>query len=134
MAFQPDKDRPSTWKPYREGLCENCNAACCTMPVEISVDDLVRLGLVHEDEVQQSQKKIFRRLFNEGVVSSYRDKTGFFMLTQKPNGDCYFLDPISRMCKVYERRPGVCRSFPVIGPRPGFCPGSKQAPGKSKAP
>lgn len=123
--MKPDKDRPSTWKAYRSGLCEGCNAACCTMPVEINLEDLIRLKLISVDEASGSQKKIFRRLFRDGILSSFRDKTGLFMLTQKTNGDCYFLDERTRLCKVYDSRPQVCRSFPSIGPRPGFCPGEK---------
>ncbi len=119
----PDKDRPSTWRRYREGLCRGCLAGCCTMPVEIRADDLVRLGLIGEDELRASPKKIFKRLAREGVLKSYRASTGLFMLVQRSNGDCIFLGA-DRLCTVYERRPGVCREFPKIGPRPGFCPAS----------
>ena len=30
-----DVDRPDTWSRYRNGLCDNCMANCCTMPVEV---------------------------------------------------------------------------------------------------
>jgi hypothetical protein len=124
--MKTDKDKPWTWLKYREGLCNGCHGSCCTMPVEIKAKDLVRLGLATEDELSISTKKVAKRLIKEGVISSYRDGTGNFMLTQKANDDCYFLDLKNRLCTVYEKRPGVCREFPSIGPRPGFCPVRKK--------
>jgi len=121
-----NKDRPSTWKPYRPGDCENCTSGCCTMPVEVSLDDLRRLELVTEDEAAGSMKKLVKRLSKEGFISSYRQGTGLFTLVQKnEKGDCLFLNAV-RKCDVYERRPEVCRKFPAIGPRPGFCPRQKR--------
>jgi Fe-S-cluster containining protein len=61
-------------------------------------------------------------LMKEGIISSYRQGTELFMLTQKHGRDCYFLDSKTRLCTVYDKRPGVCRDFPSIGPRPSFCP------------
>jgi uncharacterized protein len=115
-----DKDRPSTWVKYRSGLCTGCYGSCCTMPVEVKISDLIRLGVAHEDEI--SNKKIAKRLIKEKIVQSYRAGTDLFMLASKPNGDCYFLDSKTRLCTVYDKRPDVCRKFPEIGPRPGFCP------------
>lgn len=122
MSTGPDKDRPSTWIPYRQGHCAECNAACCTMPVEVRLDDLLRLGVVSEDESLGSRKKMIRRLQKAGVVATYREGTDLYQLQSRPNGDCQFLHPITRLCQVYDLRPGVCREFPSIGPRPGFCP------------
>lgn len=95
------------------------------MPVEIKAEDLVRLELASIDELNSSPRKVAKRLIKEGVLASYRDGTGNFMLTQKANDDCYYLDLKTRLCKVYEKRPGVCRQFPEIGPRPSFCPSQK---------
>jgi Fe-S-cluster containining protein len=92
------------------------------MPVEVKLSDLVRLGLATPDEAQGSIKKLARRLIQSGVLASYRAGTDLFMLSQKANSDCFFLDSNSRLCTVYEKRPEVCRSFPKIGPRPDFCP------------
>ncbi|GAB4131884.1 MAG: hypothetical protein Kow0040_11870 [Thermogutta sp.] len=33
-------------------------------------------------------------------------------LNERPNGDCIFLDPISRSCHIYPIRPRQCRTFP----------------------
>lgn len=94
------------------------------MPVEIKISDLIRLGLTTEDEAAGSIKKLAKRLMKEGYITSYRQGTEFFMLSQKANRDCWFLDSKTRLCTVYEKRPDTCRGFPSIGPRPGFCPGS----------
>ncbi|MGL5669527.1 MAG: YkgJ family cysteine cluster protein, partial [Shewanella sp.] len=36
-------DDLSTWQKYRKGLCDSCHATCCTLPVEVTVSDLVRM-------------------------------------------------------------------------------------------
>lgn len=92
------------------------------MLLEVTSEDLVRIGLCTEDEVRTSPKKVFKRLRKDKIVMSYRDGTGLFMMQQRANGDCQFLHPTTRLCTIYERRPGVCRKFPSIGPRPQFCP------------
>jgi Fe-S-cluster containining protein len=117
-----DPQKPGTWKPYRNGLCEGCSAGCCTLPLEVSAYDLIRLGVVTEDEAAASLKKVARRLSKEGMVRSFFSKTGVFIIEQRGGRDCYFLDPKTRLCTVYEKRPEVCRTFPKIGPRPGYCP------------
>jgi uncharacterized protein len=124
--FEPsDPDRPSTWKKYRAGLCEGCVAACCTLPVEVTKSDLLRLEVVTADEVDGSLKKVARRLMSEKIVRSFRATTGLFILEHSPAGECVFLGK-DRLCTVYERRPDVCRRFPEIGPRPGYCPAKKK--------
>jgi hypothetical protein len=120
--MKSDKDKPWTWVRYRNGMCEGCSGDCCTMPVEVKTSDLVRLGVATEDEFEISKKKTAKRLIKEGVVQSYREGTDLFMLSARPNGDCLYLHPQTRLCTVYEKRPDVCRSFPSVGPRPGFCP------------
>lgn len=114
-------ERPSTWVMYKKGMCDGCWSGCCTLPVEVSAVDLMRLGLLTEDEAAASLKKSAKRLMKEGVVRSFQSKTQIFTLEQKGGRDCIFLDS-NRMCTVYEKRPEVCRKFPKIGPRPGFCP------------
>lgn len=119
-----DVDRPSTWKKFSsDEMCHSCVASCCTMPVEVTLSDLFRLNLVTEDEVQnKGVRKIAKKLIKENWISTYREGTGLFMLTQKANRDCIFLDARTRRCVNYQLRPDVCRQFPSIGPRPGFCP------------
>ena len=92
------------------------------MPVEVKLSDLIRLGVVTNDEAAGSIKKLAKRLNKEKIISSYRHGTELFMLSQKNGRDCHFLDSRTRLCTVYDKRPGVCRDFPTIGPRPSFCP------------
>lgn len=103
------------------------------MPVEVRLEDLVRLGVASPDEASGSLKKLAKRLQREGLVVSYRAGTDLFMLSQKANRDCVFLDSDTRLCAVYERRPDVCRQFPSIGPRPGWCPVTPKRVGGRKA-
>jgi Fe-S-cluster containining protein len=105
-----NKDQPGTWIKYKSVLCNSCVATCCTMPVEVTLDDLIRLQLATVDET--NLKKIANRLIKEGIISQYREKTKLFTFIHKANGDCYFLD-YDRKCTVYENRPGVCRKFPT---------------------
>ena len=41
-----DVDRTDTWTRYKTGMCNTCAANCCAMPVEVRMDDLIRLNLV----------------------------------------------------------------------------------------
>ena len=121
--MKADKDRPSTWKKYDAENCMKCRANCCSMPVEVRVADLIRLEVATQDEADHSVKKLAKRLKKDGIITSYRDGTEFFMLTQRPNGDCYFLDFQTRLCTVYDKRPETRRQFPSqMGTRVGYCP------------
>ncbi|MDL2200550.1 YkgJ family cysteine cluster protein [Halopseudomonas aestusnigri] len=116
-----DIDRLDTWQKYRKGLCDSCNASCCTLPVEVRLDDLIRLELVDEFERGEPLKQIAKRLQREGVVERFHQKSGVFTLSRMSNDDCLFLDARSRRCTVYDKRPATCRNHPQVGPRPGFC-------------
>ncbi len=120
-----DPQKPSNWKAYKKGMCEGCWAGCCTLPLEVSAYDLIRLGVITEDEAAVSLKKVAKKLSKEGVIQSYRANSGLFIIEQRGGRDCIFLDEKTRQCTVYEKRPEVCRTFPKIGPRPGFCPVGK---------
>lgn len=122
-----DKDRPSTWIKYQDHYCGTCNASCCTMPVEVKAFDIVRLGLATQDDIDNSIKKTAKKLKKDGVISSYREGTDLFMITQRANDDCYFLDQKTRLCTVYDKRPDTCRDFPTrVGTRVSFCPYKKK--------
>ena len=59
-----------------------------------------------------------------------RDSEGTWRL-RNWNGICYFLNPLSRLCSVYELRPVGCRIYPVNMSPEGavvvddFCPAAK---------
>lgn len=91
------------------------------MPVEVSVNDLIRLKHLTEDEAAVNLKRAARRLKREGIIRQFRARSLIFVLEQKPDGDCIFLGA-DRRCQVYRLRPEICRQFPKMSPRPGHCP------------
>jgi Fe-S-cluster containining protein len=118
-----DVDRPETWTKYRSGLCDGCAANCCTMPVEVKLPDLIRLGLVDAFEAEhEPAKQIAKRLAKAGLIEHFNFKNSIFTLARRASGDCHYLDAVTRRCTVYERRPSTCRLHPQVGPRPGHCP------------
>jgi uncharacterized protein len=125
-----DVNRLDTWTRYRNGLCDSCVANCCTMPVEVKLPDLVRLGVVDPFEAEHDDlKQIAKRLMKAGVIDHFYFKQGLYTLAQRANGDCQYLDATTRRCTVYEQRPTTCRKHPQVGPRPNYCPYQlRQAP------
>jgi Fe-S-cluster containining protein len=116
-------DNADTWTRYRSGLCNNCAANCCTMPVEVKLPDLVRLGLVDPFEAEHEEpKQIGKRLLKAGLIERFNFKNSIFTLPRRASGDCDYLDAKTRRCTVYEKRPNTCRLHPQVGPRPGYCP------------
>ena len=116
-----DPQRPSTWRKFKKGLCEGCWGGCCTLPVEVNAQDLIRLGLTTEEEAAFSLKDVAKKLQNKKIIQAYQPQTQIFVLAQVAGRDCIYLDT-NRLCTVYDKRPEVCRKFPQIGPRPGFFP------------
>ena len=114
-------DLLSTWVKYRKGLCNDCRAVCCSLPVEVTVDDLVRMGLVDAFEARDPAKEIAKRLRKQGHIEHFNFKSGFFTLARLANDDCIFLDQNTRRCTIYAKRPDTCRNHPQVGPRPGYC-------------
>ncbi len=116
-----NKDNPQTWIRYKKKRCNTCIATCCTMPVEVHGQDLVRLDLCKEEDLK-NPKRVAHRLQQQGLIKNYREKTQLFTLASQSNGDCIFLDK-NRRCTVYEKRPDVCRKFPTEkGSRLSYCP------------
>ena len=117
-----DPGDPGTWRRYRKGLCGSCRAGCCSLVVEVTAEDLIRLGLASGWEVENAIKGLIRSLKREGIIRRYNFRTERFVLEQTGAGDCRFLDE-ERRCSVYEDRPSVCRAHPLeLSPRAGFCP------------
>lgn len=116
-----DIERLDTWHKYRNGLCSDCRASCCTLPAEARMSDLVRMGVVDAFEAEEPLKPIARRLEKAGVIEHFNFRNELFTLARRANGDCVFLDAMTRRCTIYERRPDTCRNHPRIGPRPGYC-------------
>jgi Fe-S-cluster containining protein len=87
----------------------------------VKPEDLVRIGVVDEFELQENMKRIYKRLCKDGVVEHFHAKTNTFTLTRMANGDCLYLDAQTRRCTIYDKRPATCRNHPQIGPRSGYC-------------
>lgn len=119
---QADIDKPGTWPKYKKGMCDSCMAGCCTLIVEVRANDLIRLGLTDEWEVEHCLKDLVQRLKKQKVIKRYNLKSQTFVLEQKNGSDCLYLDK-NRRCRMYANRPDVCRNHPeVAGPRIGHCP------------
>lgn len=116
-----DPERLETWAKYRPSLCRDCRATCCSMPAEVRIGDLIRMGLADEFERDEPAKQIARRLEKEGVIEHFNHKREIFTLARLTNGDCIYLDQRTRLCTIYDKRPDTCRNHPQIGPRPGYC-------------
>ncbi|WP_321531921.1 YkgJ family cysteine cluster protein [uncultured Desulfuromonas sp.] len=117
-----DIERLSTWARYHAGLCDTCRATCCTMPVEVKIDDLIRMEILSEFDRQEPLKKLAKQLKKQGIIDHFNFKNGVFTLSRMANDDCLYLDRTSRRCTIYSQRPDTCRNHPHVGPRPGYCP------------
>ena len=74
-----DINNTDTWTRYRAGLCDSCVANCCRMPVEATLDDLVRMEVLDAFELQEPLKRIARKLKHfsrhvETELLNYDDK------------------------------------------------------------
>lgn len=116
------KHNPANWTKFQEGLCASCIGSCCRIPVEVRFEDLIRLGIVSEDAKENDgERAVAKQLKKDGVIKSYREASGLFMLQDKSDGSCRYLE--NNACTCYERRPDVCRNFPErIGNKLGYCP------------
>jgi len=89
--------------------------------VEVRVEDLVRMELVDPFDAGLPGKEIARRLRKAGVIEHFNFKHELYTLSRRADGDCLYLDPQTRLCRIYAKRPATCRNHPQIGPRPGYC-------------
>ncbi len=118
---QAEIDNTATWAKYSRKLCKHCISTCCRLPVEVKVEDLVRIGLVDEFEIQDPPKYIAKRLMKKRLVEHLHTRTATYTLARMANGDCIYLDGVTRRCTIYQVRPDTCRNHPQIGPRSGYC-------------
>jgi Fe-S-cluster containining protein len=121
LILGAELDRIDTWIRYESNMCHSCVSSCCTMPVEVRFNDLLRIGLVEEFERGEPRKSIAKRLQKEGIVERYNQKAEIFTLVRMANNDCLYLDRKTRLCTIYDKRPDTCRNHPKVGPRPGYC-------------
>ena len=69
--------------------CASCTACCCRLEVMLMGDDDVP------------------------AASTRQDRWGGWVMRRLDDGWCIALDRRSMLCTIYERRPGVCRDYPV---------------------
>lgn len=120
--YNIDIQDTSTWKKYSPKLCKSCVGTCCTFMVEVTDKDLENLGYIEEDEAQTNLKKVIKDLKSLNIIQRYNSRSDKFILQQRKNGDCIFLNS-QRTCSVYEKRPEVCKQHPkTLGPKIGYCP------------
>ena len=113
-----DPDRPKTWRKWKKGLCDDCQAFCCRMPVEVTSGDLIRMGICGDFDIELGTKHILKTFKAE--IKSFSKASEKYTLEQLSNRDCLYLDQ-NRRCSIYDQRPDTCRRHPLVGPRPGFC-------------
>jgi Fe-S-cluster containining protein len=84
---------PETTQPAEaEITCATCEAACCRLEVLLITDTGVPDAFVETD------------------------RWGGTTMARAEGGWCAALDPVSMRCRIYERRPWVCREFQMGGP------------------
>jgi len=108
------------WTKYKKGLCETCAGLCCYMPVEVKIQDLIRLKILNEFHLELSEREQIKDALKHPSILRFTPSTEKFTLRQKPDGSSYFLDA-NKKCTQYDLRPDTCRNHPQIGPRPGHC-------------
>lgn len=117
--------QPKTWVRYKPSNCTKCMAGCCSLPLKVDSEDLYHMGFLKMEEVNGPLKRIANRLIKQGIIRSYSDRTGLFLVQRHKNNDCIFLGA-NRLCTIYDRRPYVCRSYPKYSVREGYCPYKKK--------
>jgi hypothetical protein len=104
--MQDESELESVW--YSRGLAFECTQCgnCCSGPAEgyvwVTQDEIHSLanhvGLA--DRLDEFERRFTRSVGTRTSLVEYSD------------GDCIFLDPMSRTCSVYESRPNQCRTWP----------------------
>ena len=97
---------PSSAPPwYADGLqfeCTQCGDCCTGAPGAVWVTDQELTAIAAELGVPLGEVRLLHTKLMGGRWS----------LRDYPNGDCVFLDPQSRRCRVYAARPMQCRTWP----------------------
>ncbi len=112
---------PNSWVKYRKGMCHSCQASCCKLPVEASLDDLLRIGVIDNFDLNEPIKNVAKQLQADRIIDHFNRKREKFTLARRANDDCIYLDQGTRRCTIYATRPEICRTHPLIGPKPNFC-------------
>ncbi len=112
---------PNTWIKYKKGMCNRCDASCCKLPVEATLNDLLRMQLIEPFDLDEPIKAVAKKLSDAKLIDHFNRKRERFTLARRANDDCIFLDQRTRRCTIYAKRPEICRTHPQIGPRDNYC-------------
>jgi len=101
MSGPTQEEKP--W--YHAGLrfqCTQCGDCCTGAPgfVWVNRQEIAEMAAVEKMDVASFEKQYVREV---GIRKS---------LKEYANGDCVFLDPQTRGCRVYQARPRQCRTWP----------------------
>ena len=131
MSDAPDDAAPDGEPWYADGLrfaCTACGACCTGEPRAIWVDDAEQAAIAEAAGISLAELRLKHTRLIGGRVS----------LRERPNGDCTFLDPDTRRCRVYAARPVQCRTWPFWDSNPAApadwdrtraeCPGAGTGP------
>lgn len=94
--------------------CKKCVAYCCTYTlIPANKTDIKRLAR-HFDVTPKQAERLFTKKGDKENPRVLRHVDDKHFVTA-----CMFLDQKTRLCKIYEARPGICRDFPTQ-PRCGY--------------
>ncbi len=79
------------------GDCDEDRLCCLKTEMTLTQDDIRRIESLGYDR-------------DEFV---HRAQDGFYEL-RNIDGHCFFYDPSSKLCRIYEHRPEGCRYYPVV--------------------
>jgi uncharacterized protein len=109
MAKPMETSGDDAW--YQDGLrftCTQCGNCCTGAPGVVWVNDEEIAAIAEYLDKPIGEIRLMHT--RPRLLSSNR--AGGTSLTEFANGDCTFLDPDTRRCRVYPVRPRQCRTWP----------------------
>ena len=80
-----------------DGSCENIRLCCIDTEMTLTKEDVKRIS-----KIGYKPKKYL-----------VKSDDGFCEL-KNVDGHCFFYDPETKLCKIYEHRPEGCRYYPIV--------------------
>lgn len=84
-------------KYYRTGNCLGCGGCCKRIYIK-------HASHVVKDEKEFSRLQYLHRFYTYLTIVE-KDETGLVF-------ECSNLDPVTNLCKIHDKRPGICRRYP----------------------
>jgi Fe-S-cluster containining protein len=88
--------------------CQQCGR-CCTSPVSLflSSKDIEEIKKLGYDSFFEIINVLYRDKFTGKAVEVPRT-----IMRAREFGYCFFHDPVTKLCDIYNSRPEICRLFP----------------------